>query len=103
MFVTRISTAPPSSPRHLARERREPLEVSGVGLERRRLALDLCRRHVEALERAAHHRDLRPLARERPGDPRADPLARAHDERDAALYPQIHMGGAGLEPTTLTV
>ena len=74
--------------RRPARKRGEPLQVGRIGLERRRLAVDLRRGLVQALERAARHRHLRPLASERPGDPAADPLARAHDERDTASIPR---------------
>ena len=45
---------------------------------------------LEPLARAARERHPRALARERRGDPAADPLAGAHHQRDAAVDPEVH-------------
>ena len=74
----------------LGRQLLEPLEVGGVGDERRGLAVDRPGRLLGALLRAADDGDPRPFARERLRDPQPDPRAGAHDQGDAPLQPEVH-------------
>ena len=75
----------PSAVVDLAGQRRQPLEVGGVGDERRRPLADLRRGLLEPLERATGDRDPGALARQRGGDPAPEPLAGAHHQRHPSL------------------
>ena len=82
----------------LARQRREAVEVRGVGDERRRCFADLGRRFVEFLARAAGDRHPRALAAPGRGDRPAEAAAGAHHQRDASLQPEVH--AASLRPVS---
>jgi hypothetical protein len=74
----------------LARQRREPRGVGGIGDERRRPRADLRHRLLEPLPRAAGDRDPRALAHQHRRDPPPNSATGPHHQRHPSLEPQIH-------------
>ena len=90
MLVTRISTGP-SAVGDLAGQRREPLEVAGVGLERRSTSPPIS--DAASSSRSRERLAIATLAPSRAsaaGDPAPDPPAGAHHQRDPSLDPEVH-------------
>jgi NTE family protein len=73
---------------HVADQPRRAVQVARVVHER--LGPDLGGGLLDALARAGGDRHVRSLGSERFGDPTADPLGRAGDERDRSLQCEVH-------------